>query len=125
MLFRSPRTITSYEVYFSLYQQLAGKNEEQDENAENALDKLSQLFSPDFFDLIIVDECHRGSAKKESNWRKILEYFAPYRKKREELENNMDYVEKILKKGAEKARDIASKKVSEVRKTVGLMGRNY
>ena len=70
-----PRTITSYEVYFSLYQQLAGKNEEQDENAENALDKLSQLFSPDFFDLIIVDECHRGSAKKESNWRKILEYF--------------------------------------------------
>lgn len=71
-----PRTITSYEVYFSLYQQLTGKNEEQDENAENALDKLSQLFSPDFFDLIIVDECHRGSAKKESNWRKILEYFA-------------------------------------------------
>lgn len=71
-----PRTITSYEVYFSLYQQLAGKNEEQDENAENALDKLSQLFSPDSFDLIIVDECHRGSAKKESNWRKILEYFA-------------------------------------------------
>ena len=71
-----PRTITSYEVYFSLYQQLAGKNEEQDEIAENALDKLSQLFSPDFFDLIIVDECHRGSAKKESNWRKILEYFA-------------------------------------------------
>jgi len=71
-----PRTITSYEVHFSLYQQLAGKNEEQDENAENALDKLSQLFSPDFFDLIIVDECHRGSAKKESNWRKILEYFS-------------------------------------------------
>ena len=71
-----PRTITSYEVYFSLYQQLTGKNEEQDENAENALDKLSQLFSPDFFDLIIVDECHRGSAKKESTWRKILEYFA-------------------------------------------------
>lgn len=70
-----PRTITSYQVYFSLYQQLAGKNEEQDEDAENALDKLSQLFRPDFFDLIIVDECHRGSAKKESNWRKILEYF--------------------------------------------------
>ena len=70
-----PRTITSYQVYFSLYQQLAGKNEEQDEDAENALDKLSQLFRSDFFDLIIVDECHRGSAKKESNWRKILEYF--------------------------------------------------
>lgn len=70
-----PQTITSYQVYFSLYQQLAGKSEEQDEEAENALAKLSQLFRPDFFDLIIVDECHRGSAKKESNWRKILEYF--------------------------------------------------
>ena len=45
--------------------------------------------------------------------------------KREELANNMDYVEKILKSGAEKARDIASEKVSLVRKTVGLMGRNY
>lgn len=69
------QTITSYQVYFSLYQQLAGKSEEQDEEAENALAKLSQLFRPDFFDLIIVDECHRGSAKKESSWRKILEYF--------------------------------------------------
>ena len=34
------------------------------------------MFKPDFFDLIIVDECHRGSAKKDSNWRKILEYFS-------------------------------------------------
>ena len=45
--------------------------------------------------------------------------------KREELVKNMDYVEKVLKNGAEKARDIADKKVREVRKVVGLMGRNY
>lgn len=71
-----PGTITSYQVYFSLYQQLAGNNDDQEEDGDNALARLSQLFRPDFFDLIIVDECHRGSAKKESNWRKILEYFS-------------------------------------------------
>lgn len=60
-------TITSYEVYFSLYQQLVG-----DDNKEH----FSKLFTPDFFDLIIVDECHRGSAKEESRWRRILEYFS-------------------------------------------------
>ena len=59
-------TITSHEVYFSLYQQLVG-----DEGEEH----FSQLFQPDFFDLIIVDECHRGSAKEESCWRLILDYF--------------------------------------------------
>lgn len=71
-----PSTITSYQVYFSLYQQLAGGNDDQEEDINNTILKLKQLFKPDFFDLIIVDECHRGSAKKESNWRKILEYFA-------------------------------------------------
>ena len=70
-----PSTISSYQVYFSLYQQLAGGNDDQEEDGDNALAKLEQLFRPDFFDLIIVDECHRGSAKKESNWRRILEYF--------------------------------------------------
>lgn len=59
-------TITSHEVYFSLYQQLVG-----DEGEEH----FRQLFQPDFFDLIIVDECHRGSAKEESCWRLILDYF--------------------------------------------------
>ena len=59
-------TITSHEVYFSLYQQLVG-----DDDREH----FSELFLPDFFDLIIVDECHRGSAKEESRWRRILEYF--------------------------------------------------
>ena len=71
-----PSTITSYQVYFSLYQQLAAGNDDQEEDINNTIIKLKQLFRSDFFDLIIVDECHRGSAKKESNWRKILEYFA-------------------------------------------------
>ncbi len=73
-----PTTITSHEVYFSLYQQLAGKDDpdDEDENAqENTAEKLATLFNKDFFDLIIVDECHRGSAKRDSSWRKILEYF--------------------------------------------------
>ena len=59
-------TITSHEVYFSLYQQLVGDDDQE---------HFSELFTPDFFDLIIVDECHRGSAKEESRWRRILEYF--------------------------------------------------
>lgn len=62
-----PNTITSYQVYFSLYQQLVGDDDKE---------HFSELFRPDFFDLIIVDECHRGSAKDESKWRKILEYFS-------------------------------------------------
>ena len=60
-------TITSHQVYFSLYQQLVGDDDEE---------HFSELFSPDFFDLIIVDECHRGSAKEESRWRRILDYFS-------------------------------------------------
>lgn len=59
-------TIPSHEVYFSLYQQLVGDDDQE---------HFSELFAPDFFDLIIVDECHRGSAKEESRWRRILEYF--------------------------------------------------
>lgn len=62
-----PSSVTSYEVYFSLYQQLVGDDEEE---------HYSALFQPDFFDLVIVDECHRGSAKEESRWRRILEYFS-------------------------------------------------
>lgn len=59
-------TITSHEVYFSLYQQLVGDDDKE---------HFSELFSSDFFDLIIVDECHRGSVKEESRWRRILDYF--------------------------------------------------
>ena len=62
-----PSSITSYEVYFSLYQQLVGDDDEE---------HYSALFQPDFFDLVIVDECHRGSAKEESRWRRILQYFS-------------------------------------------------
>jgi type I restriction enzyme R subunit len=56
------------ELYFSTYQSIA-----KDANRPG----LYKEFKPDFFDLIIIDECHRGSAKEDSNWRDILEYFAP------------------------------------------------
>lgn len=71
-----PTTITSHEVYFSLYQQLSGNDEVDDGSEDNIIFKFQKLFNKDFFDLIIVDECHRGSAKEDSNWRKILEYFS-------------------------------------------------
>lgn len=72
-----PVTITSHEVYFSLYQQLTDREDEEGENGEDeTVSRLAKLFQKDFFDLIIVDECHRGSAKKDSNWRKILDYFS-------------------------------------------------
>lgn len=71
-----PVTVTSHEVYFSLYQQLTGNEDKEEENGEDAVARFAQLFQKDFFDLIIVDECHRGSAKKDSNWRKILDYFS-------------------------------------------------
>lgn len=69
-----PAKITSYSVYFSLYHQLAAREEDDDEG--DIVEKLSKLFNRDFFDLIIVDECHRGSAKREGRWRRILEYFS-------------------------------------------------
>lgn len=63
-----PEAQSSYQVFFALYQQLLGADD-----AEN----YRELFpNPNFFDLVIVDECHRGSAKDDSNWRKILEYFS-------------------------------------------------
>ena len=58
---------TAHEIYFSLYQQLIGENGKQ---------QYKELFKPEFFDMVIVDECHRGSAKDDSNWREILEYFS-------------------------------------------------
>lgn len=56
----------SYEIYLGLYQALTGPAEE---------DKIFKTVSPDFFDFIIIDECHRGSANEDSAWREILEYF--------------------------------------------------
>ena len=57
---------SSYEIYLALYQQLAGEDDEEP----------FKQFKPEFFDLIVIDECHRGSAKEESAWRKILDYFS-------------------------------------------------
>ncbi len=56
----------SYEVYLSLYQGISGNEEEKN---------IYKQFSPDFFDLIIIDECHRGSARDDSAWHEILKYF--------------------------------------------------
>lgn len=57
----------AYEIYLSLYQAVSGNEEERN---------IYKQFSPDFFDLIIIDECHRGSAAEDSAWREILEYFS-------------------------------------------------
>ena len=61
------RIDTSYEVYLALYQAITGPEDRQ---------KLFRELSPDFFDLIVVDECHRGSAAEDSAWREILDYFS-------------------------------------------------
>ena len=61
------RIDTSYEIYLGIYQAITGPEEEQ---------KLFRELSPDFFDLIVIDECHRGSADDDSAWREILEYFS-------------------------------------------------
>lgn len=57
----------SYEIYLSLYQAVTGTEEEKN---------IYKQFSPDFFDLIVIDECHRGSAAADSAWRDILTYFS-------------------------------------------------
>ena len=65
---RQPRRIdTAYEIYLGLYQAITGPEERQ---------KLFREFSPGFFDLIVIDECHRGSAAEDSAWREILDYFS-------------------------------------------------
>jgi type I restriction enzyme R subunit len=64
----SGQVVQSREMYFAIYQALA-----EDERRAG----LFKAYSPDFFDLIIVDECHRGSARDDSSWRVILDYFEP------------------------------------------------
>src|SRR5216684_2238343 len=64
---RQRRIDTAYEIYLGLYQAITGPEERQ---------KLFREFSPGFFDLIVIDECHRGSAADDSAWREILEYFS-------------------------------------------------
>lgn len=61
------RVDTAYEVYLGLYQALTGPEERK---------KLYKQFSPGFFDLIVIDECHRGSAAEDAAWREILDYFS-------------------------------------------------
>jgi type I restriction enzyme R subunit len=61
------RIDTAYEVYLGLYQAITGPEEKQ---------KIFREFSPGFFDLIVIDECHRGSAAEDSAWREILDYFS-------------------------------------------------
>lgn len=64
---RQRRIDTAYEIYLGLYQAITGPEERQ---------KLFREFSPGFFDLIVIDECHRGSAAEDSDWREILQYFS-------------------------------------------------
>ena len=64
---RKRRIDTSYEIYLGLYQALTGPEDRQ---------KVFRRFSPGFFDLIVIDECHRGSAAEDSAWREILDYFS-------------------------------------------------
>ncbi len=69
---------TGAAVYMGLYQQLKKSNrgiEEEDKAADSTLDVFKQV-PRNFFDLVVVDECHRGSAREESSWREILEYFS-------------------------------------------------
>ncbi|MCO6489589.1 MAG: DEAD/DEAH box helicase family protein [Phaeodactylibacter sp.] len=63
---RQHKVEKQFEVYLALYQGLTGQSE---------VDNIYREFSRDFFDLVVIDECHRGSASAESNWRSILEYF--------------------------------------------------
>ena len=58
---------TNYEIYLSLYQAITGNEEDK---------KAYKKFLPNFFDLIVIDECHRGSASEDSAWREILDYFS-------------------------------------------------
>ena len=57
----------AFEIYLSLYQAVTGTEDEQD---------IYKQFSPDFFDLVVVDECHRGSAADDAAWRRVLDYFS-------------------------------------------------
>ncbi|MDA3813738.1 MAG: DEAD/DEAH box helicase family protein, partial [Candidatus Cloacimonetes bacterium] len=66
-IIRKKQIDKAYEIYLALYQGLTNYNEDKDAYRE---------FSPDFFDLIVVDECHRGSAAADNAWREILEYFS-------------------------------------------------
>lgn len=98
---------------------------EEPKNPDNNITKLYSLFATKeeveiLKEKFLAGNFGYGHAKTEL-LDKFMDYFGPYREKREELLNNMDYVYQILKEGSEKARLVATKKIDEVRKTVGLL----
>ena len=102
---------------------------EEPKNPDNNITKLYSLFATEeevnaLKEKFLAGNFGYGHAKTEL-FDKFMDYFAPFQKKREELLQNMDYVNEILKKGALKARKIATKKVDEVRDVVGIMKKSY
>ena len=102
---------------------------EEPKDPDNNITKLYALFATEteveaFKEKFRAGNFGYGHAKNEL-FDKFMDYFAPFQKKREELENNMDYVYEILHEGAIKARNIATAKMDEVRDVVGLLKKNY
>ena len=102
---------------------------EEQKNPDNNITKLYALFATETEVEALKEKFRAGNfgyghAKNEL-FDKFMDYFSPFQKKREELENNMDYVYQILREGANKARSIATEKMDEVRDVVGLLKKNY
>ena len=102
---------------------------EEPKDPDNNITKLYALFTTEteveaFKEKFRAGNFGYGHAKNEL-FDKFMDYFAPFQKKREDLENNMDYVYEILHEGAIKARSIATAKMDEVRDAVGLLKKNY
>ena len=102
---------------------------EEPKDPDNNITKLYALFATETEVEALKEKFRAGNfgyghAKNEL-FDKFMDYFSPFQKKREELENNMDYVYQILREGANKARSIATEKMDEVRDIVGLLKKNY
>ena len=102
---------------------------EEPKDPDNNITKLYALFTTETEVEALKEKFRAGNfgyghAKNEL-FDKFMDYFAPFQKKREDLENNMDYVYEILHEGAIKARNIATAKMDEVRDAVGLLKKNY
>ena len=101
---------------------------EEPKDPDNNITKLYALFATGTEVEALKEKFRAGNfgyghAKNEL-FDKFMDYFSPFQKKREELENNMDYVYQILREGANKARSIATAKMDEVRDAVGLLKKN-
>ena len=101
---------------------------EEPKDSDNNITKLYALFATETEVEALKEKFRAGNfgyghAKNEL-FDKFMDYFSPFQKKREELENNMDYVYGILREGANKARNIATEKMDEVRDVVGLLKKN-